>query len=229
MPFFFAAAVSEATRPGPPPWLSMVRPPQNLNRPSTLKACRPQIGAKRTPLPFIQRSVSRLFLTSTSDQLRVGAVFGDPVHVVEELVLGIGAEIGLGDLLLRQVGHQGLEVVDAVVDAAHGAGREAAVAACLVLRRPLQHEHRAAVLGGGQRRTQGGIAATNDHHVSRGWKHARELQFDVTGRTLHETGPALPQAACGATPCPCAGCDAIIAGLRRLCWGLIPRAAGHFS
>ena len=66
MPAFLAIAVSEATRPGPPPWLSMVRPPQNLNRPSTLNACRPQIGAKRTPLDFIQRSVSRLLLTSTS-------------------------------------------------------------------------------------------------------------------------------------------------------------------
>ena len=44
----------------------MVRPPQNLNLPSTLNAWRPQIGANRTPLPRIQRKVSRLCLTSTS-------------------------------------------------------------------------------------------------------------------------------------------------------------------
>ena len=64
--FLRAASVKAATRPGPPPDASTVSPPQNLNLPSTLKACRPQIGAKRTPLACIQRMVSRLRLTSTS-------------------------------------------------------------------------------------------------------------------------------------------------------------------
>ena len=59
MPRFFAAAVSASTRPGPPPQASTVRPPQNLNLPSTLKACRPQIGWKRTPLPRSHFMVSK--------------------------------------------------------------------------------------------------------------------------------------------------------------------------
>src|SRR5262249_41840849 len=62
-------------------------------------------------------------------QLRIGAVLGDAIHIVEELILGIGAKVGLGDLLLGQIGHERPEVVNAVIDAAHGAGREAAVAA----------------------------------------------------------------------------------------------------
>ena len=61
-------------------------------------------------------------------QIRVGAIFGDAAHVVEELVLRVGAEVRVGDLLLGEVGHQRLEIVDAVIDAAERARREAAVA-----------------------------------------------------------------------------------------------------
>ena len=221
MPFFLAAAVSEATRPGPPPWLSMVRPPQNLNRPSTLNACRPQIGAKRTPLSRIQRSVGAALLDQHLDQLGVGAVLGDAVHVVEELVLGIGAEVGLGDLLLGEVRHQRLEVVDAVVDAAHGAGGEAAVAPGLVLRRAFEHEHGDAVLRGRQRRTQGGVASAHDHHIRRGWKHAfrsapdRKLEGRTRGR-LHESRRRTSRRVCATRPTAAA----VVAVARevRSCW-----------
>ena len=150
------------------------------------------------------------------DQLRIGAVLGDAVHVVEELVLGIGAEVGLGDLLLGQVGHQGLQVVDAVVDAAHGAGREAAVAAGLVLRRALEHEHGDAMLRRRQRRTQGGIAPTNDHHIRRGWKHACQLLVLVQAPRLHETGRSTSR-------CATTRCDVVSAGRNAI---LAARMAG---
>ena len=66
MPRFAAISCSESTSPGPPPQASTVSPPQNLNLPSTLKAWRPQIGAKRTPFSRIQRRVSRERVTSSS-------------------------------------------------------------------------------------------------------------------------------------------------------------------
>ena len=129
------------------------------------------------------------------DQLRIGAILRDAVHVVEELVLGVGAEVGLGDLLLGQIRHQGLEVLDTVVDAAHGAGREAAVAARLVLGRALQHEHGDAMLRRRQRRAQGGVAATHDHHIRRRWKHCLSAPGSYLRQTLHETACRHPGAA----------------------------------
>ena len=74
-------------------------------------------------------------------QLAVGAVVGDAEHVVEELVGRISAEVALRDLLRRKVGHDRLEVVDAVIDAAERAGGEARVAAHQLLRRALDHQH----------------------------------------------------------------------------------------
>src|SRR5262249_31729679 len=61
------------------------------------------------------------------DQVGIGAVLRDARHVVEELVGGVGAEIGLLDFLFGQVGDQRLDVVDAVVDHADRARGEAAV------------------------------------------------------------------------------------------------------
>ena len=132
--------------------------------------------------------VSRLLPHQDLEQLGIGAVLGDAAHVVEELVLGVGAEIGDGDLVLGEVGHQRLQVLDAVVDAAEGAGREAAVAAVLALRRALQHQHGDAVLGGGEGGAQRGIARADDHDIGGCRKHA--------GRT--------PRWFAGGQPIPCA-------------------------
>ena len=98
-------------------------------------------------------------------QIGIGAVFGDAAHVVEELLLGVGAEVGLRHLLIRQVGHQLAQVLDAVIDAAEGAGGKAAVAAGLVLRRALEHQHRDALLGRSQGRAKRRIAAANDDDI----------------------------------------------------------------
>ena len=37
--------------------------------------------------------------------VRVGPVLGDAPHVIEELIFGVGAEVGDGSLFLREVGH----------------------------------------------------------------------------------------------------------------------------
>ena len=66
MPFFFAICVSDSTSPGPPPTASSVRPPQNLNLPPILNACRPQAAVKRTPFLRIHCTVGRLCLTRIS-------------------------------------------------------------------------------------------------------------------------------------------------------------------
>ena len=87
-------------------------------------------------------------------ELRVGPILGDPAHVVEELAFGVGSEIGVGDFAVGEVGHQRPKILDAVVGAAERAGGEAAVAAALDLRRPLQHQHVGAGVGGRQRRAQ---------------------------------------------------------------------------
>src|SRR5262249_38857090 len=53
------------------------------------------------------------------DQVGIGAILRHPRHVVEKLLLRIGAEIGGGDFLLCQIRHQRLDVVDAVVNDPH--------------------------------------------------------------------------------------------------------------
>jgi len=98
-------------------------------------------------------------------EIGIGAILGHPAHVVEELVLGVGAEIGVGDLILGEIGHQRLEIVDAVIDAAECAGGESAVAAGLRLRCALEHEHRDAMLGGRKRRAERGIAGADHDHI----------------------------------------------------------------
>ena len=115
-------------------------------------------------------------------QLRVGAVLRHPPHVVEELVLRVGAEVGVGDFLRRQIRHQRLEILDAVVDAAEGAGREAAVAAGLGFRRALQDEHRRAAFGCCQGRAEGRVAAADNNHVKRFSQHPTPYSGCVQSR-----------------------------------------------
>ena len=101
-------------------------------------------------------------------QIRIGAVFGHAVHVVEEVLFRVGTEVGLADLLVGQIRHQFSQIVDAVVDAAKGAGGEAAVTAGFVFGRALQHQHRNAVLRGGDRRAKRRIAGADDDQIRRG-------------------------------------------------------------
>src|SRR5262249_58202043 len=142
------------------------------------------------PHPFGPHPAQRLAALSDQrfGQLWIGAVLSDAIHVVEELILGIRTKIGLGDLLLGEIRHERLEVLDAVVDAAHGAGGEAAIAAGLLLRRAFEHEHRHALLASCQRCTQGALAAAATHHITRGGKHPRWAPYLI--QTPPYTRPA---------------------------------------
>ena len=86
-------------------------------------------------------------------------------HVVEELVLRVGAEIGGGDLGVGQIGHQCLDVLDAVIDDADRAGGEPAVAARLFLGRGFQHHDLGALFLRRQRGAERRIAGPDHDHV----------------------------------------------------------------
>src|SRR6185295_4009619 len=87
-------------------------------------------------------------------EVRIAAVLGDPRHVVEELLFGIGAEVGVGDFLRREVRDQRLEIVRPAVGEAEQSRGEARVAARFVLGGALQDEDLLLVLGRGKRRAQ---------------------------------------------------------------------------
>ena len=62
----------------------------------------------------------------------------------------------------------GAQVLDAVVAEAEAAGGEGRVAAAIFLGGLFQHQHLGALLGGGQRGAQGGVAGADDDHVPLG-------------------------------------------------------------
>ena len=99
------------------------------------------------------------------DEIGIGAVLRHPRHVVVELVRGVGAEIGGVDLGLGEVGHQCLDVVDAVVNDADRAGSETAVAAGFLFRCGLQHHHLGALFLRRKRRAERRIASTHHYDV----------------------------------------------------------------
>src|SRR5262249_37335822 len=100
----------------------------------------------------------------------------------------------VGDLLRREVGHQRLDVVDAVVDHPYRSGGEAAVAAGFLLRRRLQHQHLGALLLRRERRAERRIAAADDDDIRFQLRHATLLRHPHS---------VLYSAATTATP-PCA-------------------------
>ena len=94
-------------------------------------------------------------------------------HVVEELIGSIGAEVGGFDFSGREIGNQGFDVVDAVINDADRAGGEAAIAAGFRFRRRFQHQHFGAVFLRGKSRAKGGIAGA-DHDYIHDFIHSRQ-------------------------------------------------------
>ena len=97
-------------------------------------------------------------------EVGIAAVLGEARHVVEELLFGVGAEVGARHFLFGEV-DQRPQVVDAVVDDAHQAGGEAGIAAGLFLGGPLEYQHLLCSFLGRERRAQRGIAAANHDDV----------------------------------------------------------------
>ncbi len=88
-------------------------------------------------------------------------------EVVEELVLGVGAEIDVLEILLRERRQHRDEIVDAAEREAEGAAGEMRVAATLLERSGFEHQHAGAVLVRRDRGAQRGIAGTDDEDVGR--------------------------------------------------------------
>jgi hypothetical protein len=97
-------------------------------------------------------------------EVRIAAVLGHPRHVVEELLLGVGAEVAARDLVRREVDHP-LQVLDAVVDDAHQAGGEARVAAGFFFRGSFQQENLLGSFRSGYRGTKRRVATADHDHV----------------------------------------------------------------
>src|SRR5690349_10036531 len=74
-------------------------------------------------------------------------------------------EIRHCDFLIREIGHQLLEVVDTVIDTLDGAGCEPTVAAGFLFRSALQHKHGRTAFGRGQSCAKRRISRTNHHDV----------------------------------------------------------------
>ena len=98
-------------------------------------------------------------------QVRVGAVPGEPRHVVVVVGFAVGAEIGFRELALGEVGHRRAKRLRVVEHHAHRAGGVGAVAAPLCLRRRLQQAHVRPGLRRRQRRRERSVPAAHDHDV----------------------------------------------------------------
>ena len=97
-------------------------------------------------------------------QVRVGAVAREPVEIVEEFFLRIGAEIAVGDFLVGEFGHA-LQIFDRFVGESHHAAREAAVAAGFFIGSCFEHQNLGAVFMRGKRGAQRGVAFAGHDYV----------------------------------------------------------------
>ena len=84
-----------------------------------------------------------------------------------------------------EVGHQRLDVVDAVIDDADRARGEAAIAAGLILRRRLAHHDLGALLLRSERRTERRIAGADHNHIRNLIGHFRPFRFTPLPRRRH--------------------------------------------
>jgi hypothetical protein len=106
------------------------------------------------------------------DEVGIGAMLRHQRHVVEKLCGGVGAEIRARDFRRREIGHERLDVVDAVIDHADRTGSEAAVAAGFFFRRRFEHEHTGASFLRRERGTERGVAGADNDHIGIEFAHA---------------------------------------------------------
>jgi hypothetical protein len=99
-------------------------------------------------------------------QVGIAAILGQPAHIVEILLLGIGADIDMAQLVLADIGNEPSEVVKAVIDDAKRAAGKSRVAAPRLFRGDFQHQHAGAVLARRQCSAGRGIAGADDDDVA---------------------------------------------------------------
>ena len=115
----------------------------------------------------------------TFAKIRISTVLGDTEHVVEELVLRVDAEIGVGDFTVGEVGHDVAHVVDAVIGVSHGTSGKPAVAAALVLGRALKHTNAGTLFLRGKGGTEGRVTRTNDNDIGFDFDHGKLSEIFV--------------------------------------------------
>ena len=98
-------------------------------------------------------------------QFRVGQAVGDPHHIVIIHILGVAADFDGVLLGLRQIGNDGLDVLNAVKGKADDAAGEVGVAAAEILRGFFHHQDGLAGFFGGDGRAEGGVAGPHNNHI----------------------------------------------------------------
>ena len=120
----------------------------------------------------------------------IAAVIGQPAEIVIIFVGGVGAEIAGRDLGLGEVA-QLQQIIDAIVDKAQCPGGVAAVAAALVKRRRLQHQHPRAFAPRRQCRAHAGIPGADDNDVELARDHiAPSASVRCRGSSARKPGVA---------------------------------------
>ncbi len=98
-------------------------------------------------------------------EVLVGAVLRQLEHVVEILLFGVAAEVDVREVVVRHRGQHLEQVLDAGIGEAERAAGEMRIAAALLERGRFQHQHARAVLAGGDRSAERGIAGADHKHV----------------------------------------------------------------
>ena len=127
----------------------------------------------------------------TLAEIAMGAVARHAEHVVEELVLRIGAEIRDRHFFVGDVGHQAPQVLDAIIDDAEGARGEARIAAGFIFRRAFEHQDLQATFLGCQGSAEGCIATANDNDVPLVGHAFHSIEFCSAVRLVEEEFNAL--------------------------------------
>ena len=98
-------------------------------------------------------------------QRRIGAPAAGAIEIGSVLGLGVGAEVGAGAILRRELRRHLEQVLDPVVGEAHRRHGEAAVAAVLAFGRALEHGDPGTALARRERGAQRGVARAYDDDV----------------------------------------------------------------
>ncbi len=112
------------------------------------------------PLPCLKRPVDH-----DRRQIRIGAELADSVHVLEELLRCVGAEVGVALFFFVEVWHKLEQVVEAVITCPDRSSRVPAISPALFIRRSFEDDDVRSALTSSQRGAQRGIPRANNNDV----------------------------------------------------------------